>query len=321
MPNQPYLDYEKTKVDGLAFIGLSLTQHSKAGNSASITHQEAFDLNEVIDRDYKYLMSTNDDGWLVGGGEPGPPTSYKLAATDSAHVEILRIGTYKPEWGGIAVEDILSVMQSGEILIPQMEVIPTSVVANGDLPPELEVRFDMERFDFNSLMDPDIKLPDNWCIRFLHNQLFKKFQFPSRFCPGPFHSTIVRKADFRSSKHKEDYFKMCDKAIAGWKKEGPKPLNTKWDVDGKEVSDPPENFSGVWLFTDRQNITHNFPPNFLPPYNTVEKRKIIAEFLSEEWDDKALQWKPAGTVPAWAPVRSPTVTEVDTSPRWLCSLY
>ena len=44
-------------------------------------------------------MSSNDDGWLVGGGEPGPPKSYKLASKDSAHVEIMRIGTYNPEWG------------------------------------------------------------------------------------------------------------------------------------------------------------------------------------------------------------------------------
>ena len=101
------MDPEKTKRDGLAFVGLSLTQKSKDGNPDSITHQTAFDLNEVIDRDYEYLMSSNDDGWLVGGGEPGPPKSYKLAAKDSSHVEIMRIGTYRPDWGGIKEEEIL----------------------------------------------------------------------------------------------------------------------------------------------------------------------------------------------------------------------
>eukprot|EP00957_Ditylum_brightwellii_P201600 15326345-Ditylum_brightwellii.AAC.1 len=106
-PNQPYLDHKKTKVDGLAFVGLSLTRKSDVGNAGSITHQEAFDLNDVLDRDYEFLMSSNDDGWLVGGGEPGPPTSYKLAAKDSSHVEIMRIGTYRPDWGGISEEDIV----------------------------------------------------------------------------------------------------------------------------------------------------------------------------------------------------------------------
>ena len=148
-------------------------------------------------------------GWLVGGGEPGPPTSYKLAAKDSAHVELLRIGTYRPEWGGVALHDILKLMTSGEILIPQIEVLPTKVVANPDLPPELEIRFDME--PAVATMEDD--LPINWQLRFLHNQLFRKLQFPSRFCPGAFHSTILRKAEFRSDEHRKGYFDKCEQAI------------------------------------------------------------------------------------------------------------
>jgi hypothetical protein len=88
----PVLDPTKSKVDGLAFLGLSLARRTEVGHSDSQTHQIAFDLNEVQDREYKYVFSTNDDGWLVGGGEPGPPHSYKLPAPDSAHVEIMRIG-------------------------------------------------------------------------------------------------------------------------------------------------------------------------------------------------------------------------------------
>jgi hypothetical protein len=52
--------------------------------------------------------------------------------------------------------------------------------------------------------------------------------------------------------------------------------------------------SGIWLFTDRENITHFFKPNFLPPYNTPEKKKIILDVLREEWDEKTLSWKPCG---------------------------
>jgi hypothetical protein len=84
-----------------------LTRSSKLGHPDSITHQEAFDLNEVQDRDYEFISATNDDGWLVGGGEPGPPVSYKLAAKDSGHVELMRIGTYRPEWGGLAQQDVI----------------------------------------------------------------------------------------------------------------------------------------------------------------------------------------------------------------------
>ena len=54
---------------------------------------------------------------------------------------------------------------------------------------------------------------------------------------------------------------------------------------------PSEYNSGIFLFLDRQNITHFFPPNFLPPYDSLEKRKIILEFLKEEWDEKNVSWK------------------------------
>jgi hypothetical protein len=205
----PVLDQSKSKVDGLAFIGLSLARnHIVKGNSDSYTHQTTFDLNNVLDREYDFVAATGDDGWLVGGGEPGPPTSYKLAAKDSGHVELMRIGTYRTDWGGLDIKNLLQIMTSGSILIPQIDVIPTGVVANPDKPVELEIRFDMEPdipigmnddsndLDFDKFCNAP--LPINWQLRFIHNQLFKTFVFPSRFCPGPFHSTIVRKADFRS---------------------------------------------------------------------------------------------------------------------------
>jgi len=287
----PVLDPEKSKVDGLAFLGLSLSRKSPHGHPDSIDHQTAFDLNEVIDRDYEFLFSTDDNGWLVGGGEPGFPKSYKLAAKDSAHCEIMRIGTYRPEWGGITQEEIIQAIESGKILIPQIEVIPTAVVENSDNPPELEIRFDMEPAVPNFL-DPNAPLPINWELRFIHNQLFKFFQFPSRFCPGAFHSTILRKAEFRSEKHRELYFKKCEAVINKWRKDGPKALNSgAWDVDGKPLKHPGMNNSGIWLFLDRENITHFLPPNFLPPYDTAEKRKTINDFLKEEWDQKTLSWK------------------------------
>merc|ERR1740124_975868 len=282
------LDPKNSKVDGLVFLGLSLTRHSEVGHPESVTHQTAFDFNEVQDRDYEYLASTNDDGWLVGGGEPGPPVSYKLAAKDSSHVEIMRIGTYRKEWGGVPEQEIIDAIESGKILIPQVEVVPTSVVANKDDPPEIEIRFDME--DGN----PDESLPVNWALKFIHNQLFKHFEFPSRFCPGPFHSTIVRKAEFRSVGKRDAYFKKCDAVIKKWQEMGPKPLNKGgWNMDCtplREIMDE-DCHSGIWLFADRDHITHYFKPNFLPPYDTSEKRKIIREFVQMEWDEDALSWK------------------------------
>lgn len=143
------------------------------------------------------------------------------------------------------------------------------------------------------VVDSDCPLPVNWALRFIHNQLFRYFKFHSRFCPGAFHSTIVRKAEFRSVEHRKGYFDMCDAVIKKWQKDGPKPLNNgAWDIDGKPLAEDLEgNNSGLWLFVDRNNITKFFKPNFLPPYETPEKRKIIDKFLAEEWDERTLCWK------------------------------
>ena len=51
-----------------------------------------------------------------------------------------------------------------------------------------------------------------------------------------------------------------------------------------------ENPYGVYLFKDRKTILNYFPPNFLPPYNTDEKRKIIKKILSKTWDEEKLIW-------------------------------
>ncbi len=51
---------------GLAIIGLCLTRRSEEGRSQSMTMQKAFDFNEVQDITYKYIATTNDDGWLLG---------------------------------------------------------------------------------------------------------------------------------------------------------------------------------------------------------------------------------------------------------------
>lgn len=298
----PVLEPEKSKVDGLAFIGLSLSRASILGHPGSITHQDAFDLNEVMDRDYEFIYSTDDNGWLAGGGEPGAPKSYKLAAKDSSHVELMRIGTYNPAWGGVSEDEIVKVLKSGKILIPQIEVVPTAVVASWHNPPELEIRFDMipSKPDFENG-----ELPVNWALRFIHNQLFHHFKFPSRFCPGAFHSTITRKAEFRSKEAEKNYFEQCDEAVRKWRVKGPQSLNSGSALENEGVD---RYTSGIWLFRDRENITNFFPPNFLPPYDTPEKREIINKYLKDEWCEKDMKFKPV------TEVKHKTMNEADDVP-------
>jgi hypothetical protein len=87
---------------------------------------------------------------------------------------------------------------------------------------------------------------------------------------------------------------MCNEVVAKWRRQGPKALNNGgWDVNGEPLEYPNGGGlnSGVYLFTDRQNITHFFKPNFLPPYDTPDKKKIILSYLQQEWDENTLSWK------------------------------
>jgi hypothetical protein len=121
----------------------------------------------------------------------------------------MRIGTYRKEWGGVPEQEIVDALKSGEILVPQIEVLPSAVVANLGTPPGLEIRFDMEP-EIPNFDDLEAPLPVNWQLRFLHNQSFKRFEFPSRFCPGAYHSTILRKAEFRSEEvSRHVCWKLC----------------------------------------------------------------------------------------------------------------
>ena len=178
----PFLHPNQVAIDGLTFIGLCLTRRSEEGHSQSMTMQTAFDFNEVQDRTYKYIATTNDDGWLLGGGEPSD--SPKLPAKDSGHIEIMRLGTFDAALGGISFLDIDNLLMSGKILIPQMAVLPTAVQASAHTPPELEVRFDLLKTDGRD--EPAEELV-NWQLLFLHNQLFQHLSFPAAFCPGAFH--------------------------------------------------------------------------------------------------------------------------------------
>lgn len=178
-------------IDGQVFLGLSLSRQSKQGHLSSKTHQLSFDLNSLLDREYIYVASTSDDGWLAGGGEP--MDSYKLASPDSAHIELLRIGTFKREWGGIPQKEILQVME--DMLIPQITVLPTSLQQN-EKTQDLELHFEM-----TSTPNKKKELPPNWQLHFLQKQLANKLEHypPSTNAPS-FYCTIARNVQFHSSK-------------------------------------------------------------------------------------------------------------------------
>ena len=53
---------------GLSFIGISFSVNTAKGNPYSYQLCDQFPMENLIDRNYDYVMSMDEDGWLVGGG-------------------------------------------------------------------------------------------------------------------------------------------------------------------------------------------------------------------------------------------------------------
>lgn len=59
---------EACQQDGLSFIGISFSVNTASGNPYSYQLCDQFPMENIIDRNYNYVMSMDEDGWLVGGG-------------------------------------------------------------------------------------------------------------------------------------------------------------------------------------------------------------------------------------------------------------
>lgn len=59
---------ESCEQDGLSFIGISFSVNTASGNPYSYQLCDQFPMENIIDRGYNYVMSMDEDGWLVGGG-------------------------------------------------------------------------------------------------------------------------------------------------------------------------------------------------------------------------------------------------------------
>ena len=90
---------EDCSQEGLSFIGVSFSVNSAQGNPYSYQLCDQFPMENIIDRDYSYVMSMDEDGWLVGGGYKSFDYSGKMPYMDSSHTELLRVGSIDPNYG------------------------------------------------------------------------------------------------------------------------------------------------------------------------------------------------------------------------------
>ncbi|CAB9502137.1 expressed unknown protein [Seminavis robusta] len=312
-------------------IGLSLSRrHSTVGHPDTVTRQTAFDFNELQDRQYKYVSSTDSSGWRAGGGERGgdqsqmasaaedtdalvddfgsaslhphgvprkhpSPTAntsvssqsqqqqfHKVAAPDTVHIPIIQIDAASPQ----AVDAIINALARGEIFIPHMAVLPESLSVNGISPPDLVVRFGCER---NDDVPPD-EWP-NWCLEFMHNQLYEYFHnMGARWMKRPFSITLARKVRWKTVKHMNRYFAHAERVIDAWREKGPQYLDPQLSyIEGGATPEEVARPHGIYLL--RNGVpTNYFAPNFDPPYTTKMTRSLLLNVLGKSWDKKRREW-------------------------------
>lgn len=73
---------------GLSFIGISFSVNTASGNPYSYQLCDQFPMENIIDRDYEYVMSMDEDGWLVGGGYKTFDYSGKMPYVQSLTIYI-----------------------------------------------------------------------------------------------------------------------------------------------------------------------------------------------------------------------------------------
>eukprot|EP00980_Cylindrotheca_fusiformis_P004859 scaffold1034_cov127-Cylindrotheca_fusiformis.AAC.40 len=284
-------------------LGISLSRRSAVGHRDTITRQTAFDFNELQDREYKYVSSTDTTGWRAGGGEPGnatvssPPLqgkpvpaesprggaeAYKIPSPDVVHIPIIQIDAGSAE----AIDMIIAALARGELFIPHMSVIPEALSVDGVSPPDLVVRFGTER---NEDLPPD-QWP-NWCLEFMHNQLYEYFRnMGARWGKRPFSITLAKKVRWKTVKHMNKYFSHAESVIDAWREKGPQYLDPQ--LAYIEGGSPPEEVArphGIYLF--RNGVpTNYFAPNFDPPYTTNMTRNLLLNVLNKSWDKKHREW-------------------------------
>ncbi len=322
-------------------IGLMLSRRDgKVGHKDTVTRQTAFDFNELQDRQYKYVSSTDSYGWRAGGGENGksgsnshdvtgsandgngdninvansmsddtatdldandhssqisqnqnqsqPQNSQnqqqppKIAAQDTVHIPIIYIDCESSS----AIDSVIAALARGEVFIPHMSILPEALGVNGISPPDLVVRFGCERSE-----DTTPEQWPNWCLEFMHNQLYEYFSdVGAKWMKRPFQITLAKKVRWKTMKHMNKFFSHSENVINEWRDKGPQYLDPQPSyIEGgaspEEVARP----HGIYLLRNGKP-TNYFAPNFEPPYTTKMTRSLLLNVMGKSWDRKRRDW-------------------------------
>ncbi len=180
------------------------------------------DLNLLTDRNYDHICETNDDGWLIGGGD-----RTKLKRPDTAHAEVWRFGPDTEDLGGISYAIVDAVMAG--IRFAPVSLRPLRV-----------------NFTHSSELELLCAYEPNSTLGQVFGLLSDILACPCGDYGKPFHITLARGVRFRTDELRAAYFAKVEKAVAGWNEAFP---------DGLMFND-----GGLDLFKNREEILSHYSP-------------------------------------------------------------
>lgn len=255
---------------GLSFIGVSFSVNTAHGNPFSYQLCDQYPMENLLDRNYNYVMSMDEDGWLVGGGYKSFDYSGKMPYIDSSHTELLRIGSVDTSYGGTSIAQVYAAMYS--LSFPPFSIFPEYVKGggggsgSGDGVPSGDVTLIVSVVPVYSNgggeADYEMFLDD------LFNAMDKVGGGPCMddHDTDP-HVSMARGVKFKSSYHQTQYFYTVNLEVAVW--QAMYPNGVVIGSSGK-ANFPPENagknqkyigYGNLYFFFDRANITTAFPPS------------------------------------------------------------
>jgi len=261
--------------DGLSFIGISFSVNTANGNPYSYQLCDQFAMEGIIDRPYDFVMSMDEDGWLVGGGYKTFDYSGKMPYIDSSHTELVRIGSMDPDKGGTSIDVVYDALSS--ISFSPVALFPEYLKAGGGHNSGDEDYYDEAPSGDVTLVVSIIETynqDENYSD--YEQFLDDLFEALTDAGGGPCmddkdtdpHVSMSRGVKFKSSTHQTNYMYQANLEVAVWQSMYPNGV-----VLGSPgyASFPPGKtsssrktyvgYGSLYFFFDRANITRSYQPS------------------------------------------------------------
>ena len=241
------------------------------GNPYSWRLNDQWPTQCLIDRTYEYIMSSDIDGWLVGGGYNLTSPDGKLAYVDSSHTEIFRLGSLNATLGGTDIYDVYYYMS--RMYRPPILSYPLYVKTGGggkDL--ELKIQFSDTTGDGSCVDDNYLcGCPGDGEGEYeSYSDCIVTYLGESACSDGDMtdpHMSMIRGAKFFSSDSLTDYLTTVNTQVGRWQQIytkgvaiGTNATDIQFIDDDVTEAEKPYGYGGTEMFFGRVFITNQFAP-------------------------------------------------------------